>query len=169
MPKPNQSQTSPDSIVADDIVVNDKRVYKGLIVCNLGLFFIFFGIVLGHFLSLLIVGLGLGLAGVGLYDLFVSLNLKCLFEKFRKDEQGLGWQILVFICGLAAFSIVWFVVAWPADMVFNAVSDIYIFSGITGSAVVLVRGLISLLPGIGLLFLVIWLWVNANRQEALSF
>jgi hypothetical protein len=80
------------------------------------------------------------------------------------DESGLAWQLACFIVGLAMFSVVWFVSAWPVDMIFNSVSGVYVFGGFSGVAVNFTRLIIRLLPALGCIFLMMWLWVDVNRK-----
>jgi hypothetical protein len=151
----------------DTARVRERWLVRGFVSVCVGLLLLFFG--LGQFSGgvavLFACGCGSGLLVCGLLDIVRVLKLCGKFERLCSDESGLGWQILVFLSGVVAFGVVWFVVAWPADIIFNAVTGVYAFSGITLSAINLVRGIIGLLVGLGLLFLIIWLWVNVNRRE----
>jgi len=121
--------------------------------------------VLGGLLSSLVFGCGVGCLFVGLIDLCRKADLKSLFSKVREDRSGLGWQLLAFAAGVVMFVLVWFFVGWPADIVYRAITSGYAFSGFAGQVVTVSYSFVMLLCGIGLFFLIIWLWVNVHRRE----
>ena len=110
-------------------------------------------------------GLGCGLGVGGLCMLFASYRLMGFFSDLKSDCRGLGYQLIVFVVGLGIFSVVWFALGWPAEMVFSLFSGLYTFSGLPAIAVSFTQGVIRLLPAILFFISMIWLWVSSNRGE----
>ncbi len=147
--------------------LDEAKAWRALILSTLGTCMLMFSIIwnLG-FLQLFMFGVGFLLVGIGLSDLGFAVGMKQAFQKWRKSRAGLGWQLAVFAAGVIAMPVAWFIASWPADEVYTMIAGIYTFTGVTATAITFARGLIGLLVGVGLFFLVIWLWVNVNKREA---
>jgi hypothetical protein len=123
-----------------------------------------FDSVTGYFgLSLFVVGFGLWVSGF--IELVFGFDVTGFLYQFRNDCSGLGHQLIVFVVGLGVFSVVWFALGWPADMVYNTFSSMYTFTGLSGTAVTFTRGVIRLLPTIMFFISIFGLWVSSNRRE----
>jgi hypothetical protein len=125
------------------------------------------------FLLSCLFGVGVSSFCIGLFEFVKFFGLlegfKRFLDLFRRDTCGLIYQIVAFVVGLVVMVVAWFAVAWPADVIYNVMSGMYTFSGVELVAVNFARGLISLLLGIGVFFLIIWVWVSAHRKEGNFF
>ncbi|MDR2699552.1 MAG: hypothetical protein LBC12_01855 [Nitrososphaerota archaeon] len=150
----------------------DNRFHTGVLIMILGVAAIMCSVLGGISFALdplfWSITFSLGLTGfiIGSLELARYWNLSSKLRVFVADESALGWQLLVFIAAVLGFALVWFVVTWPVDIVYNTLSTMYTFTGFNAVAVNFAMGVISLLLGIGLFFTIIWLWVNANRRES---
>jgi len=147
---------------------NEQRIFSALAVLSVGalLTIIAVAVLFGVTVSIMLLGVGGAMLTVGFLDLTRHLHVKDWLCDWKNDESGLGWQLLIFCVGIVAFALVWFFAAWPTDTIYNYITDMYGFTGLSLTAVNFVRGLILLLPATGLFLLGIWLWVNTNRREA---
>jgi hypothetical protein len=136
--------------------------FSGLALCLLSLGPIGTGL-LG--LTLFIVGFGLLAGGFGSLVLVADVTgILFTLRRLREDRSGLAYQLMMFVIGLGIFSFIWFALGWPADILYNFFSDFYVFTGLEGTAVFFVRGLIRWLPAIIFFILLLDLWVSAHRR-----
>ena len=149
----------------------DDRITLALFLCLVGcvLAFLCIGNVVSGFVGFGLLALGVGLWLGGFCVLVFGFDVAGFVAEFRRDEVGLGYQLIVFVVGLALFSIVWFALGWPADLVMDAFVGMYTFTGLPEIAFTFARGVVRLLPVIMLFISIFGLWISSNRREEGQF
>lgn len=85
--------------------------------------------------------------------------------KFRNDQRGIAWVIGVAVISILLMPIVYYPFSAAWDSVYYAVTDGYVFTGTTASAITFVRVVISYLIIFGLLFTINWAIVQAKAKR----
>lgn len=91
--------------------------------------------------------------------------MKQFLRKFRSNQQGVAWVIGVAVISLLLTPVVYYPldVAW--NSVFYSITDNYVFTGTTASAITFAQVVISYLAVFSLLFTVNWAIVQAKSKR----
>jgi hypothetical protein len=138
------------------------KIMISLLVFQMLIFNVFAGF--GEYLQVLILFGAAAVASFGLIDIGFFLGLKEQVQKFKSSKSGLGWQLAVFVALLITMPVAWFIASWPSELIYEAISDIYVFQGVSATVIDFARILIAFLVVVGLFLAIIWLWVNVNRK-----
>lgn len=86
-------------------------------------------------------------------------------QRFRRNNKGLAYVWGVAACTLVFFPVIFWIMSVLLDGVAASVLGAYTFLGVTASAWLLVKTLISALPVFTLLIVLLWASVNAKAQS----
>jgi hypothetical protein len=91
--------------------------------------------------------------------------MRSFFRDFRSNRRGIAWALGVAVLSILLMPIVYFPLSVAWDNVYYAVTDGYVFTGTTASAITVVQVIISYLIVFGLLFTINWAIVQAKARR----
>lgn len=85
-------------------------------------------------------------------------------NRFKKDNRGMVWVIIVIVFGLIVYSLLWFSLGFALFEVADTVESNYTFPEPMASAVDFVRTLIQYNPIIVAFGMLLWGYINTQRR-----
>jgi hypothetical protein len=146
-----------------DWAKQEKLLVQDAATAIIGLIVVFVSFYLPDLIGLMVFTVACGVTIMGILNLYFSIHGRKL--SFRKDKKAVGWVIGVAICALVFMPFVYWLVGYPFDLLCTAITAQYTFTGVTASAYVLVRAIISYLLAFCLVNVVLWAIITSKAEN----